>query len=174
LKRCCKCGSVKAREDFHKDASRDDGLCRQCKECKRSYARAWNARHPERKAESSKAWYEANKARAHELALQWNCRNPEGRRAIQRRWRKRNPEWVLVNRRLSMRARRRRGEAVPYGVVLLRDPCSYCGTPAEQIDHIVPVSRGGSSDWDNLTAACGGCNQEKRDKPLLHYLGGLR
>lgn len=40
----------------------------------------------------------------------------------------------------------------------------------DEIDHIVPVSKNGSSDWDNLTAACRDCNAEKRDKPLLGFL----
>lgn len=40
--------------------------------------------------------------------------------------------------------------------------CSYCGIGAPdaflQIDHIVPVARGGTNDPANLTAACQRCN----------------
>lgn len=44
--------------------------------------------------------------------------------------------------------------------------CTYCGERgrALECDHIVPVSRGGSNDLDNLTTACQPCNRSKRAK----------
>ncbi len=39
--------------------------------------------------------------------------------------------------------------------------CQYCGATADSIDHILPVSRGGGWDWNNLVAACGRCNAKK-------------
>jgi 5-methylcytosine-specific restriction endonuclease McrA len=61
-----------------------------------------------------------------------------------------------------------------YPAILLGDPCSYCGASAEHIDHIVPLGRGGSGDWDNLTAACAVCNMSKGAKSLLTFmLAGL-
>jgi 5-methylcytosine-specific restriction endonuclease McrA len=42
--------------------------------------------------------------------------------------------------------------------------CAYCGHEAEalEIEHIVPVVRGGSDDLTNLTLACKPCNLKKR------------
>lgn len=54
--------------------------------------------------------------------------------------------------------------------VRLTDPCSYCGGVAEVRDHIVPVAKGGTDSWDNLTPACGKCNAEKGDTSLLMFL----
>lgn len=53
--------------------------------------------------------------------------------------------------------------------VLVRDGfrCQYCGERAETIDHVVPRSRGGTHTWENLVAACRGCNVRKADR-LLH------
>lgn len=50
--------------------------------------------------------------------------------------------------------------------VLIRDGrrCGYCGHPADTVDHIVPRSRGGRDTWQNTVAACGGCNQRKRNR----------
>ena len=50
--------------------------------------------------------------------------------------------------------------------------CAYCGVRGERMecDHIVPVSRGGSHDDENLTTACKPCNQSKRDKLLSEWL----
>jgi 5-methylcytosine-specific restriction endonuclease McrA len=51
--------------------------------------------------------------------------------------------------------------------VMLRDAfmCQYCGeAPGRHhltVDHVVPRSRGGRHDWDNLVTACKRCNQKK-------------
>src|SRR5437879_7816113 len=42
--------------------------------------------------------------------------------------------------------------------------CQYCGHGAENIDHIVPRSRGGEHTWDNVVAACRACNARKEDR----------
>lgn len=47
--------------------------------------------------------------------------------------------------------------------ILERDhhACAYCCDPAEEVDHIIPLCRGGLSQDDNLTAACVRCNRSK-------------
>lgn len=45
--------------------------------------------------------------------------------------------------------------------------CQYCGATAENIDHVIPRSRGGAHSWDNVVAACRPCNARKEDR-LLH------
>ena len=44
--------------------------------------------------------------------------------------------------------------------------CQYCGASAENVDHVVPKSRGGPHSWDNVVAACRSCNSRKRDRLL--------
>jgi 5-methylcytosine-specific restriction endonuclease McrA len=44
--------------------------------------------------------------------------------------------------------------------------CAYCGRPWEQIDHFVPLSRGGGSSVDNLRPSCAPCNRAKRAQDL--------
>ena len=46
--------------------------------------------------------------------------------------------------------------------VLESGPCAYCGDlfPGE-VDHVIPVSRGGTSDRDNLAPSCIRCNRDK-------------
>lgn len=54
--------------------------------------------------------------------------------------------------------------------VLRRDDftCQYCGTknPSKglSLDHVVPESRGGLSNWENTVAACHPCNNAKDNK----------
>jgi 5-methylcytosine-specific restriction endonuclease McrA len=44
--------------------------------------------------------------------------------------------------------------------------CQYCGDSAENIDHIIPRSRGGMHAWENVVASCRPCNSRKRDHLL--------
>src|SRR5215217_1857451 len=36
--------------------------------------------------------------------------------------------------------------------------CQYCGAAAENIDHVIPRSKGGPHTWENVVAACRPCN----------------
>ena len=57
-------------------------------------------------------------------------------------------------------------------LILNRDNhiCQYCGEPAGSVDHIIPVARGGTDEWDNLCAACVRCNSRKKDKMPADFL----
>jgi 5-methylcytosine-specific restriction endonuclease McrA len=44
--------------------------------------------------------------------------------------------------------------------------CQYCAAPAENIDHVIPRSKGGPHAWDNVVAACRPCNAKKGDSLL--------
>jgi len=50
--------------------------------------------------------------------------------------------------------------------------CRYCGKPFTDghIDHIIPVSRGGTNDRENLVYCCAPCNLRKHDKNLDDWL----
>lgn len=43
-------------------------------------------------------------------------------------------------------------------------PCVSCGKPADTIDHIVPLSKGGGNEDDNLQPMCWDCNRAKGDR----------
>lgn len=49
--------------------------------------------------------------------------------------------------------------------IFIRDgfKCAYCGTNKQRltIDHIIPRSRGGKSNFENCVAACKSCNLKK-------------
>lgn len=59
--------------------------------------------------------------------------------------------------------------------------CAYCGVPVHleldkvhrtnrmQVDHIIPVAKGGTNDPANLNPACGKCNWWKADIDLERY-----
>ena len=47
--------------------------------------------------------------------------------------------------------------------------CSYCGAKAEEIDHIVPKSKGGTNSTYNLAPACRACNEKKSNLSLKEF-----
>jgi 5-methylcytosine-specific restriction endonuclease McrA len=42
--------------------------------------------------------------------------------------------------------------------------CQYCGAQAENLDHVVPKSKGGLHVWENVVAACRRCNSRKENR----------
>lgn len=52
--------------------------------------------------------------------------------------------------------------------ILERDSktCGYCSKKAETIDHVLPVSKGGKSTFENTVAACFTCNSKKGNQTL--------
>ena len=60
---------------------------------------------------------------------------------------------------------RRKGIAFSKKNILRRDnfTCQYCGNNERSltVDHIIPKSRGGKSNWNNVVVACKPCNLKK-------------
>jgi 5-methylcytosine-specific restriction endonuclease McrA len=53
--------------------------------------------------------------------------------------------------------------------LFLRDEfcCQYCGSKGDlTFDHVVPRSRGGTTAWENVVAACAPCNLRKGNRSL--------
>lgn len=75
----------------------------------------------------------------------------------------RAPSVVRLQRQVHVRRRARAG--LSRRAVMLRDRyrCQYCGQPAEDVDHVLPRSRGGPHAWENVVAACRTCNARKQD-----------
>lgn len=96
-------------------------------------------------------------------------RERERNRELKRKYPERRRQSTLWDF-LSKRGGRPTTEEKEYVKLMLNDPCSYCGAPMQEIDHIVPYSRGGTARADNLAPACRRCNRTKSDRPLLHFL----
>lgn len=72
----------------------------------------------------------------------------------------------VVQLRQYVRVPYRRRAALSRRGVFIRDEgvCQYCGVPAENVDHVVPRSKGGRHEWENVVAACRRCNSRKSDR----------
>lgn len=72
----------------------------------------------------------------------------------------------------------RRGRAAPYkrADVFARwgGQCCYCEAPAEHLDHVNPISRGGRDVPSNVVPACAPCNYAKGAKSLAEWAETFR
>jgi 5-methylcytosine-specific restriction endonuclease McrA len=76
------------------------------------------------------------------------------------------PVPTVIRLRRFVRVPYRRRTALSRRAVFARDlnRCQYCGSAAENLDHVLPRSRGGAHEWDNVVAACRPCNARKGNR----------
>ena len=154
---------------FGKDLSRKDGLCFGCKACvNKKHAESY-ARRRSHASEIKKAWRESNRERCREITAKWSATHPNERRASSHAYRSRK-----ANAPGSHSA-----EDIKALMKLQRSMCAGCQARLKtgfHVDHMVPLSRGGSNDKTNLQLLCKTCNCSKGAlDPLLfaHRLGRL-
>ncbi|MFW6202563.1 MAG: HNH endonuclease [Gemmatimonadota bacterium] len=98
-------------------------------------------------------------------------RNREQESDRYRRWREENPEKARakVRRRRALRANAE-GECTPEQlqarIEYYGGRCYVCSGPYEEIDHVIPLSEGGSEWPANLRPICRHCNASKGARPL--------
>lgn len=151
-------------------------------------SRRYRERHPERAKASQKKYDEANPERRRQISRDYYERNAEVERAKDAAWREANRElsrqraresyWRNVE---SARSRRhlRRLRAQEFVVLpqelrrLYSEPCVACGSEEDMtIDHIVPLSRGGSHSVGNLQSLCFSCNASKNNRLMVEWRAG--
>lgn len=169
LRVCTACGSALPLDAFHRDKRSPDGLRRQCKACRSARVRDWYAANQERQRD-----------RQRERREKWADRI---RRQDAERY-ERNRDERIERATAGVHLRRTRLFAAGHDSSVTRanlrkqygDACFYCGcemtfarTPRgtkrppnlATLEHVVPVSRGGSHTWDNVVLACLRCNFSK-------------
>lgn len=154
----------------------------ECFECRRMRTRAWWKEHKAEARAASKRWKDNNKGAVRAHDKKWKAENPEKVSSCFSDWRKRNMEAWRENVRKARRAYRARKRAnggyatsdeVEGIIVRQRGKCAVCGNPLKygvHIDHVVPVSRGGTSDPANLQALCPKCNLSKGAKDSAEFM----
>lgn len=137
---------------------------------------AYRAANRERRIEQMRAWHEANKEHVKEYARIYDERNKERKAKNWRVWYVANRESVYARAKFARHARRARIRSAK-GNFTIKDveaqfarqkgKCYYCGSKVGDtyhVDHIVPLSRGGSNGPENIVIACPPCNLSKGNK----------
>lgn len=128
---------------------------RQCKTCRRvRVMESWWRNRDKRLAENK----------------EWRLQNPDRVRANIKRWVEENKDRSNLLHRLKKQRRRAAGilTAADWELVLetYGAACLNCGKPEVTIDHVVPVSKGGTNTIGNVQPLCGFCNTSKHTKVI--------
>ena len=149
---CSKCKEEKVLSEFNKDRTKQDGLNSCCKVCHRK---------------ADKAWRENNADKVKQYQDKWKEANPEKDKRRKRNWSKRN----LVRRKVynqnriakkyknggSFTAKEWKSLCEKYD-----NRCLCCGEKERlTVDHVVPISKGGTSNIENIQPLCMYCNSSK-------------
>ena len=156
-KTCSKCHQSLLLDCFGKDNHAKSGLKSSCKPCRnqiakddyqvrRDYFRRYSREHREQLSMNSKAWYQKNKARKFVTERIRVSKNPEQNRDRLKKHRAENPEMYRnysgKRRALLLSARQFEVKVSELRKIMSQD-CFYCGSQAEHLDHVIPLSRGG-------------------------------
>jgi 5-methylcytosine-specific restriction endonuclease McrA len=197
LKNCYVCKTDKASDQFGKNRRYDDGLQRVCKTCWTARAAAYRAENIEQvraieRGSKAKRWNEDSRFlvrqraynRTHREQIRKTqtaryARDPERFRKAMREWRAAHPEacWIQDTRKRLVRAKAT-GHATEQQV---RDRmavwgfrCWACSAPMESVDHVIPLSRGGTNWPANLRPCCLSCNSSKGAKDWKRWIAEKR
>lgn len=179
--RACRNADAKARRDANPEMQRKN----------RETAATWRARNPEKVRQGRKRYYETHREeiakrdrrrrveKAEQLRAyhrEYNLKNIEKRLEKNRKWNAANPD-KYYNQRARHRARKYATRTGPVDLdALWTGSCGICDGPmdgdlkrpdpmSKSVDHIVPLSRGGTHTQDNLQWTHLRCNLRKGARP---------
>lgn len=145
-KHCRMCGRDYPRtaEYFYRNKASKDGLMYQCKECSKKYAIENKPYDKKLQAIRTKKWRQTEKGK----------------------------RWHIMSLAKSRAMKRENGpcERIYRDIVWRRDSgiCHICGESCQMnswhLDHIIPLSRGGTHTYDNVAVSHPICNIRKKDK----------
>jgi len=164
MKICSGCKVAKTAENFSKCSARKDGLHNYCKECakenrhKRYLLKIVEEREQNRRWHlDNKPWKDPAKREHHNAWRRDSDRKPE----VQKRRAKLLAGGSFTSEEWSQLC-------TTYG-----NKCLRCGKLETTIDHVIPISKGGSNTIDNLQPLCLDCNMWKGTQTIDYRMEAL-
>jgi 5-methylcytosine-specific restriction endonuclease McrA len=189
MKYCAKCDSTKPLGEFHNNRSNKDGKTAYCKPCWKAYSREQHVKHRTRRNATVAKWYQRNRERKAETTAAWREANRDRLLAVQAQYRADHRDelavkrvtWAAENAHLVrasvLRGIAKRKGATVYTITLrdlirlLTSPCAVpgCTRTDIELDHVIPLSRGGSHGIGNLQSLCQHHNRTKHSKTWIEF-----
>jgi 5-methylcytosine-specific restriction endonuclease McrA len=189
---CRNCAADRRKKYYEKDKEHINKVKRKNRKKYRDKELAYNKEYyqktKERRLEVAKKYRENNREKLLEDVRQYNKihkkenkersrnyrkNNPEKIKQIKNSYRKNNPE-AIQKHRMIRRARKAQNGIFKVSekelAKLMASPCAVCGSNKQTtIDHIIPISRGGTHSIGNLQPLCKSCNSSKHQKVMTEW-----
>jgi len=196
MKICSKCKAEKPLTEFHKDSRSSDLVYSQCKHCisirnavryaadaekNRARSAEYKRLNPDASKKSAAKWRSENQERIAVYKREWRVANIERARSSCAKWREINKDMVIASNRSRKSALigslgTHSHQDVLSILAAQRARCANCleslemkGRNKYHVDHIMPLSRGGSNDKLNLQCLCPTCNMRKHAKDPIFW-----
>ena len=187
LKYCPKCGKLKPRSDYYKDCTRKDGLRPYCISCLKKYRNDNKERiteynkmyrdthkekiqkHREEHRDDAKKYYQDHKDKLNKYSAIYQ-QTPKGKIAIKNTHHKRSQLKNKTAKKDQPTAEQWEKIIDSQGGRCAICKCEFMDSNLPTMDHIVPLSKGGSHSSDNLQALCVSCNSSKHDTIDYEYI----
>lgn len=145
------------------------------------YSRQWGLENREKQREASRRCYYKNLEKIRERGNNRQKKdrrlNPEKYRLRDRKWRENNPQRAKLNDKAKRACYRRYGKADIKVIQLVYEDnikrfgtltCYLCLESTvfgqDSLEHKIPLSQGGTHEYNNLAVACRKCNSSKGNK----------
>lgn len=157
MKVCRKCNKELSVSLFSKNKNYSDGLDGQCKDCVKDRTREWRQKNHEKDIKRKIKWRNENLDYDKQRKAKWSAENLDKRRMS---YHKRQAALMGNSYYISEKEVKK----------ILKSLCFYCGSNQNiQIDHVIPVSKGGKHSIGNIVPACRSCNASKCDKYIFQW-----
>lgn len=151
--------------------NRRGGYRSKCKQCQSAQDKAYYVANKEQHSAFMKQYYNVHLEEYQKRARVERVRNPGGQKIRQKRYAERNREKLREHTR-SRRAKLKNAsgshtaEDIRAQYERQNGLCYWCNKTLDKyhVDHLIPLSRGGSNDPPNLVVACPTCNMSRNNK----------
>ena len=140
----------------------------------------------EKDKESSRKWREDNPEKLKAYSKKYCREHKEERKTYDKKYRKTQngkERKLMSNHKRRAKERANGGSYTIEEIMKLRVACfgickgynrrpHFVGWEKLEVDHIIPITKGGSSDIDNLQLLCRSCNASKGNKIFIQIEGG--
>lgn len=168
---CNRCFIEKDIDDFGKNKNcTKDGHLNQCKKCVYEKSKERNKGIADIIKQKREERYYADREENIRKSVEWGRKNKEKRDIAKRKWREKNKELTNhLTRSYHYRRKKASGSHTLQEWLELchrhKNQCVYCKKDCKLTeDHIIPLSKGGSNNIENIQPLCVSCNSKKGAK----------